>query len=195
MINKKMLVLAASAALIANLAIGVTSADTTTSDQQINGGSLTIVATPATVNFPNLNVSTASQENYATFSTNSVEIQDTRSTSSPFTFSLTSTDFEDTSNIASTFDLSVLAIDVDGGLSVTDVGSSDCAAGITLLNGGASTAFSDADNDAISDTEALMVGDTRIRVMGCMFSPSLVLTVPGSQASGTYRSTFAWSIS
>jgi hypothetical protein len=193
--NKKMLALAASAALIANLALGVASAETTTSDQQINGGSLTIVSTPASVNFANLNVSTAAQNNTATFTSNSVHIQDTRSTSSAFSFTLTTTDFEDTSVPNYTFDLTGLDMDVDQGAAVNAVGTSDCTTGITLLNSGSPQLFSDAGNDGTSDAAAVMTGDTRIRVMECQMTPTISLSVPGSTAAATYRSTFTWAIS
>jgi hypothetical protein len=192
--NKKMLALAASAALIANLALGVASAETTTSDQQINGGSLTIVSTPASVNFANLNVSTAAQNNIATFGSNSLHIQDTRSTSSAFSFTVTVTDFQDTSALT-TFDLTQLDMDVNNGAVVNAVGTSDCTTGITLLNSGSPKIFADANNDSISDAEAVMSGDTRIRVMECQMTPTIQMTVPGSTASGTYRSTLTWAIS
>jgi hypothetical protein len=194
--NKKLLALAASAALIANLALGVASAETTTSDQQINGGSLTIVATPASVNFSNLNVSTATQTNTTTFGADSVHIQDTRSTSSAFTFTLTTTDFQQTTGSNFTFDLTNLATHiVNDADHLEAVGTSDCSTGITLLNGGSAKGFSDADNDSISDAESVMTGDTRIRVMECLLTPIIQVDVPGSTASGTYRSTFTWGIS
>jgi hypothetical protein len=193
--NKKLLALAASAALIANLALGVASAETTTSDQQINGGSLTIISTPADVNFEALNVSTSSQNNVATFATNSVEIKDTRSTSSAFSFTITTTDFEQTTDSNLTFDITNLQFDVDAGAAVNAVGSSDCTTGITLLNSGTIMSFGDTDNDGTSDAESVMNGDTRIRVMECQMTPTIELTIPGSTASATYRSTFTWAIS
>jgi hypothetical protein len=154
---------------------------------------LTIVATPASVNFGNASVSTAAQNNVATFTTNSVHIQDTRSTFNTFTFSITVTDFEETSNL-STFDLPNLSMDVNGGAAVNAVGTSNCTKGITLLNSGSWYTFADTDNDATADSAAIMAGNKLIRVMECQMTPIIKLTIPGSTASGTYRSTLSWSI-
>jgi hypothetical protein len=193
--NKKLLALAASAALIANLALGVASAETTTSDQQINGGSLTIVSVPASVNFANVNVSTASQDNISTFGSNSIHIQDTRSTSASFSFTVTATDFQDTSSLG-TFALENLSTDVNGGGAINAVGSSDCTSGISLSAGGSLDAFADATpGDPTSDPINYMNGDTRIRVMECQMTPTLEITIPGSTPSGTYRSTLTFAIS
>jgi hypothetical protein len=184
---------AASAALIANLALGVASAETTTSDQQLNGGSLTIVSVPASVDFDTINVSTSSTQNISTFNSNSVHIKDTRSTSSNFSFTVVATDFEETSNLT-TFDVTTFAIDADAGGAVNAVGSSDCTSGITLLNTGTIVTFVDADNNGTSGAEAMLSGDTRIRVMECQMTPHIRVIVPGSTAAGTYRSTFVWAI-
>jgi hypothetical protein len=187
--NKKLLALAASAALIANLALGIASAATTTSDQQLNGGTLAINSVPASVDFANINVSTASQINNATFPDDTIQIQDTRSVLAGYTFAMNATDFQETSNL-STLDVTNLEVLSNG--SPTQIGSSDC---VTGASSGLPITFADSDNDGTSDSSNIVTGDSRIRVMECHNNYVFRLTVPGSTSSGTYRSTITWSIS
>jgi hypothetical protein len=182
------------ASLIAQFGVISVNSSTTTVDQQMLGGSLLIISVPSDLTFSVVAVDVGAQTSTASFASDSIQIQDMRSSASAFTFSVTSTDFVETSNASITFDLTNLKIKGDINGTITEVGTSDCQTGVTI-GANTLTSFADTDNDGLSNGQSALSGDARARIMECHLEPNFSLNIPGATTAGTYVSTLTWSIS
>jgi hypothetical protein len=156
----------------------------------VGGGPLQISSVPSTENFITQVVNVSNVINTHTFS-EVIAFDDFREENLGFSIGITMTDFSDTSS-GTTFDLSNLKIISDVNNTITEVDCDD-STGITLSNL-VLTAFSDGDNDGTSDNMNLVSGDVRSRIGQYSIQPQIELTIPGGSRSGTYRSTFTFSI-
>lgn len=197
--NKKLCGIIAGMAMLANLGVvAVGSASTTTSDQQITGGSLAINSVPSSTNFSSLAVSVSNQTTSIVNLTSAVDFQDTRGDgAAAFTLSVSDTDLQSATQ-ADSFDLTNLEMSTDSDDTLTAVGSSDCTTGITLnqltLSTFANSNGEGTGTDDVSDAKNLVTGSSLERVMNCTAIPEIRLTVPAKTPVATYRTTLTFSI-
>ncbi|HAU40281.1 MAG: hypothetical protein UV80_C0001G0039 [Candidatus Peregrinibacteria bacterium GW2011_GWF2_43_17] len=192
--NKKLCGLVIVAALMANVTLFAfafaSTTGQTTSSVVISGISgLTIDSVPASVNFTGTSVSTSSQDlGDVTFST-PVQFSDLRSTNAGYSLVATAQYFTSGVNY---FPYQQFEMSGDNDATLTAVGSSGCTAGVTVNN----TVAMFSGTGEISDAKSLVSADTSVvRVDTCTFTPTIDVTIPGSQAAGTYTSTITYSIS
>jgi hypothetical protein len=198
--NKKILSLAVTAALLANMTLfGLALAEDTTSDQEITGVSLYFKAIPSAENFTSVAASTSAQTSDKDF-TSAVTIAGATNVTSGIEVTVSATPFYRTSDYAASFASTNFKwqTDNDGTLAATgtplnitcnnfdDVTSTTA---LTDASGGDGT-VSDA-SDTLKVIDDGTTGDVNFE---CDFNPSMQAAIPAGQATGTYQTTTTFAI-
>lgn len=141
----------------------------------VGGGGLAITEVPAGLqSFGNTLVSYGTQELVLTFSS-PVRFEDMRGSTAGFSLSVSATDFVDA---ATSYRIDVTSLDIaSDDNDVLGYENCDDATGIAL-DALDFSAFTDADDNGVSDAKILYTGDTQARVGQYLFETQLRLRVP-----------------
>ncbi len=197
--NKKLTAIVVAAALVANVVLfGLASADDTTSQVQITGGTVTIDVFP-TMNFSDIDTSAADQLITSTGGPSSFQVEDLTSDGSTWDVTLeiagSFLDWSTGRTIVLGEDGVDLRYDLDkdeadwADLDDTPTGNClEATSGMAIegLEGG--IFFHD------TNPQTIITADTTPRAINCGITPILEINVPGGTLSGTYHNTLTFTL-
>jgi hypothetical protein len=161
----------------------------------VGGGALAITAVPTVEPFGSI-TSKAEDSFVNHVFTTSIEFEDMRGVEGGFSLYVTATDFElndgNPPSAKNTIDVTNLKMASDGN---DAVGLVDCdtTTGITVSEL-ITSAFIDSDDNGVSDSKALFVGDNPARIGKYSFEPEIDLTIPAFVHLGSYKTTLTFTI-
>ncbi|MBT5338526.1 hypothetical protein HOL46_04665 [Candidatus Falkowbacteria bacterium] len=191
--NKKLVALVAGAALLANLALFASaSALSSSHEQEIGAGSVTLTSVPTSVNFTSVAATATINTVTKAFGDNTVRLIDLRDTDASFTIQVDPSNdgFVMNGNSAFSFAPDKILINGHTGAAADTVtggtGSNCTGIGVT------STFNAFASNGDASNITNTVSG---ARVAECALDPALRILIPAYTEKGTYRTTLVWTLS
>ncbi len=160
----------------------------------VGAGYLMITSSPSVENFDESLSTSAADVIIEHVFTSPIEVEDSRAETLGFVLSMHATDFQDISgetNDTITVDNLYVMTDSDNILEYDD--PCDDGTGISL-SCSTYTAFSDSNQDGLSDDLVILEGDVRARVGYYTIYPKIKLVVPGGTLSGTFSTTLTYTL-